>query len=46
VGFPTLPGVPAARYTDETFAALEAEGVFGRSWLLVAHTDELRHRGD
>ena len=45
-GFPVLPGVPAGRYADEAFAALEADGVFGRSWLFVAHADELREEGD
>jgi phenylpropionate dioxygenase-like ring-hydroxylating dioxygenase large terminal subunit len=44
--FPALPGVPAARYRDLSFAALEAEAVFGRSWLFVAHTDELAEPGD
>ena len=45
-GFPELPPVPAARYADASFAALEREAVFGRSWLMVAHVDELPHPGD
>src|SRR3546814_15059147 len=45
-GFPGLPVVPAARYTDTDFARLEQEGVFGRSWLMVAHADALRNPGD
>ncbi|MBV9663824.1 MAG: aromatic ring-hydroxylating dioxygenase subunit alpha [Actinobacteria bacterium] len=45
-GFPELPPVPAARYCDAEFAALEADGVFGRSWLMVAHLDELPNAGD
>jgi phenylpropionate dioxygenase-like ring-hydroxylating dioxygenase large terminal subunit len=45
-GFPQLPLVPGARYCDPTFAALEHEHVFKRSWLLVAHGDELRNPGD
>jgi phenylpropionate dioxygenase-like ring-hydroxylating dioxygenase large terminal subunit len=45
-GFPVLPPVPAARYADPAFAALEHEGVFGRSWLMVAHADQLRSPGD
>lgn len=45
-GFPVLPPVPAARYCDPGFAALEAEHVFGRSWLFVAHADELPESGD
>lgn len=45
VGFPVLPPVPAARYGDPAFAELEAGAVFGRSWLMVAHTDELPDPG-
>ena len=45
-GFPTLPSVPAARYGDAEFAALEQRHVFGRSWLFVAHDDELPNTGD
>ena len=45
-GFPRLPPVPAGRYTDPTFAALERDEVFGRSWLFVAHDDELPSPGD
>lgn len=44
-GFPALPPVPAARYCDPAFAALEAEEVFGRAWLMVAHVDELPEPG-
>src|SRR3546814_17898213 len=44
-GFPCLPVVPAARYTDTDFARPEQEGVCGRSWLLVAHGDERRKPG-
>lgn len=45
-GFPALPPVPAGRYADAGFAALEAEAVFARSWLFVAHADELPEPGD
>ena len=45
-GFPPLPPVPARRYTDSTFGALELDEVFGRSWLFVAHADELPEPGD
>jgi len=45
-GFPPLPAVPAARYTDESFFDLEREGVFGAQWLFVGHVDELRDSGD
>ncbi len=44
--FPVLPPVPAARYGDPAFAALEDDAVFGRSWLFVAHADQLREPGD
>jgi nitrite reductase/ring-hydroxylating ferredoxin subunit len=40
-GFPVLPPVPAARYSDADFAALEDATVFSRTWLMVAHADEL-----
>src|SRR5688572_29297734 len=45
-GFPALPGVPAARYADAEFAALERAAVFGHAWLMVAHIDELAGTGD
>jgi len=45
-GFPALPGVPAARYADPEFAALERTAVFGHAWLMVAHIDELGDPGD
>jgi phenylpropionate dioxygenase-like ring-hydroxylating dioxygenase large terminal subunit len=44
-GFPVLPAVPAARYGDADFARLESDAVFGRAWLMVAHTDELPEPG-
>ncbi len=44
-GYPALPPVPAGRYGDEDFARLEDGAVFGRSWLLVAHTDQLPEPG-
>jgi phenylpropionate dioxygenase-like ring-hydroxylating dioxygenase large terminal subunit len=44
-GFPVLPPVPAGRYSDPAFAELEDDAVFGRSWLMVAHTDELPEPG-
>lgn len=44
--FPGLPPVPAKRYTDPDFAKLETDAVFGRSWLFVAHGDQLRDTGD
>src|SRR5947209_706566 len=44
--FPVLPPVPAGRYVDADFAKLEAAEVFSRSWLFVAHADQLRNPGD
>ncbi|HKY13284.1 MAG TPA: aromatic ring-hydroxylating dioxygenase subunit alpha [Microthrixaceae bacterium] len=44
-GFPVLPPVPAGRYADASFAQLEDDAVFGRSWLMVAHVDELPEPG-
>lgn len=44
--FPPLPPVPAGRYSDPEFARLERDAVFGRSWLMVAHRDELPAPGD
>ncbi len=46
LAFPDLPPVPASRYSDTEFAALEREFVFGRSWLMVAHADQVRQPGD
>jgi phenylpropionate dioxygenase-like ring-hydroxylating dioxygenase large terminal subunit len=40
-GFPSLPDIPAGRYTDPRFFELEREYVWGKSWLLAAHIDEL-----
>ena len=44
-GFPVLPPVPAGRYGDPDFARLEADAVFGRSWLMVAHSEQLPDAG-
>jgi len=45
-GFPVLPLVPATRYSDPTMYELEREHVFARSWLYVAHLDQLPRPGD
>jgi phenylpropionate dioxygenase-like ring-hydroxylating dioxygenase large terminal subunit len=45
-GFPERIDVPAARYTDPAFLALEREHVFEKSWLFVAHEGELPGIGD
>ena len=43
--FPPLPPISTGRYTSEDFFALEKETLFGRSWLLAAHLDEIPERG-
>lgn len=45
VGFPSLPDIPAGRYTDERFYELEREYIWRKSWLLAAHIDELPEPG-
>lgn len=45
VDFPALPPIPSARYTDAEFYQLELEVLFGRSWLLAAHLDEIPEPG-
>lgn len=43
--FPRLPPIPAARYTDAAFHALELEHVFGKSWLAVARSEDFPRSG-
>lgn len=43
---PSLPPIPAARYSDPDFFALEQRHVFGKAWLFAAIEDELREPGD
>jgi len=45
-GFPHPIDVPAARYTDPDFLALEKAHVFEKCWLFVAHADQVREPGD
>lgn len=45
-GFPDPIDVPAARYTDPDFFALERTHVFERAWLFVAHAEQLPNAGD
>ncbi|HEX5064898.1 MAG TPA: aromatic ring-hydroxylating dioxygenase subunit alpha [Myxococcota bacterium] len=45
-GFPEPIDVPAARYCDAGFLALEREHVFEKCWLFAAHQDELPASGD
>jgi phenylpropionate dioxygenase-like ring-hydroxylating dioxygenase large terminal subunit len=40
-GFPHLPDIPAGRYVDPAFLALEREHLWRRSWLYACHMDEL-----
>lgn len=44
-GFPALPDIPAGRYVDPRFFALEMEHIWRKSWLLAAHIDELPEPG-
>ena len=44
--FPSSIDVPARRYTDADFLALEQAHVFGACWLFAAHRDELPAPGD
>jgi len=42
---PPIPPLPAARYADPAFHALEMEHVFGKTWLGVGHVSELPEPG-
>jgi len=44
-GFPTLPDIPAGRYTDPRFYELEQEHLWRKSWLLAGHIDEVPEPG-
>ena len=39
--FPRLPDIPAGRYVDPAFLALERQRLWQRSWLYACHADEL-----
>jgi nitrite reductase/ring-hydroxylating ferredoxin subunit len=43
--FPTLPELPAGRYTDPAFFALEREALFKRGWVYAGQTDQLPAAG-
>lgn len=45
-GFPALPKVPAARYVDPDFLALEKREMWSKAWLYAGHTDQLAAPGD
>ncbi|MGF1544929.1 MAG: aromatic ring-hydroxylating dioxygenase subunit alpha [Parvularculaceae bacterium] len=44
-GFPKLPPIPAARYVDADFNALELERLWKRAWVYACHMDELPEPG-
>lgn len=44
-GFPSLPDLPAGRYTDPRFFALEKQHIWRKSWLFAAHIDEIPDAG-
>ncbi|MFC3444362.1 aromatic ring-hydroxylating dioxygenase subunit alpha [Sphingobium rhizovicinum] len=39
--FPALPPIPAGRYTDPRFEALEKDGLWNRTWLLAGIASDL-----
>lgn len=39
--FPRLPDIPAGRYVDPAFLALERQRLWQRNWLYACHADEL-----
>jgi phenylpropionate dioxygenase-like ring-hydroxylating dioxygenase large terminal subunit len=45
-GFPSLPMVPAGRYTDPAFLDLEMKYMWKRAWLYACHVDEIPKPGD
>lgn len=44
-GFPRLPDIPAGRYVDPAFLALERQYLWQRSWVYACHLDELPTAG-
>ena len=43
--FPTLPDLPAGRYIDPRFYALEQEHIWHKAWLFASHIDEIPEPG-
>lgn len=43
--WPSLPDLPAGRYIDERFYALEMQNIWRKSWLMAAHIDEVPEPG-
>lgn len=44
--FPALPDIPAGRYIDPRYFALEQQQLWRKSWLLAAHIDEIPDAGN
>lgn len=44
-GFPSLPDLPAGRYTDPRYFELEKQHIWKKSWLFVGHIDEIPEPG-
>jgi phenylpropionate dioxygenase-like ring-hydroxylating dioxygenase large terminal subunit len=44
-GFPRLPDIAAARYTDPQFLELEKQGLWKRSWLYAGHASQVAEPG-
>ena len=44
-GFPSLAAIPAARYTDADFYALERDRIWRKSWLLVGREEDFEGPG-
>lgn len=45
-GFPAFAEIPASRYTDSGFLALERERMWKRAWLYGCHADQIAAPGD
>jgi len=44
-GFPSLPDMPAGRYTSQEYYDLEQQHIWKKSWLFAAHLDEVPEPG-
>lgn len=44
-GFPSLPDMPAGRYTSQEYYDLEQQHIWKKSWLFAAHLDEVPDPG-
>jgi len=44
-GFPSLPDLPAGRYTDQRFYDLEKQHIWCKTWLFVGHIDQVPEPG-